>query len=489
MGKQRKACIYARVSSEKGGRDNAVSIGEQVADCTARIRANGDRLVATFIDDARYRSQFSNRMVEPSAKRPDRPGWVQMLATAGKDWDVLYSWRTDRICRGNECAGMFERVLDERRFDVVLVTQQFDRDSFGLLAGGVGGYELRNIAVRLNMGREGRVKAGKHTSRTPYGYRAVRDEAGHSTAYEVTPAGRAFFDRLAALFLDRVSLTEIGRRLGPSRAGKAWNVSSVRHFLLSDFFRGRLVYGRNRPAEHVLTNHAPAHPAAWDAATLAAIDAEWARRDRLGSQQPRRHAHEFLFRGVLRCWYCGRVMACNLSAGRYYTYHCLTRRTDSPHAANTISERKALAHVRAMLGSLTPAAIDAVLDAHQTPTRRPTSVTAVQAELDQLEAQAADLGAALERVRGISPTASQLLERELLEVTSAIAARQGDLNAASVQARELDRATLRAAMLELSANLAHLDTMPRADAARLISRSIPALHAKHGEIVLLPRLR
>src|SRR5689334_6110983 len=112
--KPRRAAIYARVSNDKGGRDKAVSIGEQIADCQKLIAERGDRLIITYIDDEQYRSEISGRKVQPSAKRPDRPDWKRMLVAAGREWDVLYAWRSDRICRGNETAGMFERVLDER---------------------------------------------------------------------------------------------------------------------------------------------------------------------------------------------------------------------------------------------------------------------------------------------------------------------------------------------------------------------------------------
>lgn len=487
MGKPRLAAIYARVSSEKQGRDNAVSIGEQLADCQKRLAENGDVLAVTYVDDTRYRSSISGRMVEPSAKRTDRPQWTAMLASAGREWTVLYSWRIDRICRGNEAAGMFERVLDERRIDVVIATQQFDRDTFGLMAGGVSSYELRNIAVRTNMGREGRVKAGKHTGRTPYGYRVVRDDAGRSVTYEVTPDGRRFFDQLAALFLERHSLREIGRRLAPSRVGKPWVVKSILHFLTSPFYRGRLLYGADRPEGQRIYNEQAAHAPAWDDATLGAIEAEIARRGNLGRHMPRQSRRVYLFRGVLRCAYCGRPLSTNggEKGGIYFYNYVCRRQPGEPHPPNGISEKKALALLRSALAELTPERVDAYLDALYAVPAYVPPVVAVQAELDQLEAKETDLAAGLERVQGIAPAVSALIERELAEVRAAIAARRADVARAAVVVAEVSRADLRAAMLDLSANLEHLDAMPRADAARLISRA-GALYLQDRRFVTPP---
>lgn len=490
--KSRRACIYARVSDDTSGRDKAVSIGEQIADCQKLLKANGDVLVATYIDDRQYRSEHTGRMVQPSGKRPDRPEWAKMLAAAGKEWQVLYAWRTDRICRGNETAGMFERVLDERRFDVVLVTQQFDRDTFALLAGGVSGYELRSINARMVMGREGRIKSGLHVGRPPQGYRALRNELGKNIGYELTPEGRAFLGELAALFLAGLPLADIGRQLGPNPAtGRAYPYSTVRLWLASPFYRGQLSYGRHRPADQIVYNEKPSqHEPAWDAVTIAAIDAELARRALAGRNRARRRVHDHLLAGVLYCGYCGKPLMKIVTdwEGRHYkNYKCNPRRRGSEACPpNHISENVAVRLLRAEWATLNEQTIDAHLEArYGRPAEPPLAVVNAQASLDQLEAEAAELEADIERA---SPAGARRLAADLAELRADIATRQKNNAARVAQAAVLERAALRQAMLECVALNAIWDTLTR-DQQREVVRHYPPVYVKHGQFApVLPAL-
>lgn len=489
--KPRRAAIYARVSTERQGRDQAVSIGEQVAQCRALIEQKHDRLTVTYIDDRRYRSEFSGRMVEPSAKRADRPEWARMLAAAGKEWDVLYAWRTDRICRGNETAGMFERILDERRIAVELVTQTFDRDTFGLLSGGVGGYELRNIAARMNMGREGRVRGGRHVGLPPFGYAVVRDERGVSINYTITPEGRAFFDELAALFLSGETYADLGRRLGARyNAGRAWSHSSMRARLASPFYRGQLVYGRRRPEGQVIYQEHAVHPAAWDAATIAALDAEIARRQQQAKRGPRRRKHTYLFTGVLVCGLCGRMLAhggythADTLDRRYVCHSTRDKGRPNWHAPNSISETAAAAQFLNWLDGLNEADIrDHIKRLRHA---QPVTLTfvSVQAQLDQLEAEREGYQRGIERVRGISEAEAALADK-LRDVERHIAALQAETAAQQAAQIEIELGALETGMLHLlhiRADLREWITTDYDRAAREIQAQVRGLRVVGGKL-------
>lgn len=482
----RQAAIYARVSDDLSGRDKAVSINEQLAACEKLLRENGDRLVATYIDDARYRSEISGQMVQPSAKRPDRPAWKQMLAAAGKDWDVLYAWRVDRICRGNETAGMFERVLDERRFEVVLATQTFDRDTFGLLAGGVSGYELRNIQARMMMGREGRVKSGLYVGRAPYGYKAVRDDLGRNIGAELTPQGRVFLAELARLFVAGETLESMARLLGPNPAtGRAWTAPTVRLWLVMPFYRGQLAYGRSRPAGQVVYNERPArHAIVWDAATIAAIDAELARRQMLGPSRHRQRTHDHLLAGVLYCANCRLPLVKHTSrkpgSPIYLSYACHRRRAASIAAGckpNHISETDAMRYLRAEWATWNEATIDAYLDSRAAPA--PLANVAALASRDQLEAEAAELEGDLAHA---SAAGARLIEARLNEVRADIAARTRITATRAAEAVAVSRATLRAAMLHLASLAAAWDSLSRPD-QRAALQGYPPIFVRGGRFV------
>lgn len=490
MPKPRRAAIYARVSSERQGRDNAVSIHEQVSQCEKLIRERGDKLVVTYIDDRMYRSEVSGRMVQPSAKRPDRLDWQRMLAAAGRDWDVLYAWRVDRICRGNETAGMFERVLDERRFAVELVTQNFDRDTFGLLAGGVGGFELRTMQARMMMGREGRVKRGLYNGRVPYGYQAVRDKLGRNVGAELTDAGRAFLTELARLFLDGLTLDEIGRRLGPNpRTGRAWTASTVRLWLTMPFYRGALTYGKRRPEGQVVYNEQPVqHAVAWDAATIAALDRELARRDMAGASRHRYRKHDHLLAGVLHCGYCGRPLvketARKTAPGEpptiYLNYGCNHKRPASVACPpNHISERDAIAQLRQEWAAWDAATIDAYLDRAAAAPAVPLSAVAAQATVDQLQAEVAELEADLTRA---SAASARLIATRLTELRADLAGREQAARAYEAEAATVTRAALRAMMLHLASLASDWDALGRED-QRAALQGYPPIFVKHGQFV------
>jgi hypothetical protein len=110
----------------------------------------------------------------------------------------------------------------------------------------------------------------------------------------------------------------------------------------------------------------------------------------------------------------------------------------------------------------------------------------LQAEIDQLEAQALDLAGALERVAGIAPAASTLIERELAGVRARMAGLAAEQAASSAQADEMERDALRAALLAMVEALPRVPAMPYDDLARLIQRNVRGLYVKNGQLAPAP---
>ena len=78
-----RAVLYARVSSENQDTSDKVSIQAQVESMTDLCKRLNWQIVETFVDNKRYiktKPPRKGRVVEPSGKWDDRPGFLAMLA-------------------------------------------------------------------------------------------------------------------------------------------------------------------------------------------------------------------------------------------------------------------------------------------------------------------------------------------------------------------------------------------------------------------------
>lgn len=154
---------------------------------------------------------------------------------------------------------------------------------------------------RYRMGMRGRVLRGLHTGKMPFGYEAIRDDAGQVTHAEFTDDIGAV-DLMTTLFLRGQPYMAIVEALNGSPwrspTGSRWWMSTVQNILNNDCYAGVVRFGELRAESELI-------PARWDAATHAAIVRERLRRSRArGYHQQRSSA----LRGVAICKRCGRPM-------------------------------------------------------------------------------------------------------------------------------------------------------------------------------------
>jgi len=491
-----RAAILARVSSEAQDR-GAVSIPEQLSLCRQRANERGWLVTRSYVDNHKYRSQVTGRMVQPSAKRVDRPGFRQMLAEAGREFDVLIAWRLDRIVRGATTTGMLEDCLDQTGITVELITQNFDRETLGIL-GAFGGMEVRGMMRRINMGWEGRARKGLHVGGQPRGYDIVRDAGGKNIGYQFDPAWRDFFDRLAELFVAGVPLAQIGRRLPPhSENGRAWRHRTLRDMLANPFYRGEIAFGRHTRKPELVIRAQAIHEPAWSPGVIAAIDREFDRRQELGRRGPRRRRWDYLFAGIARCGICGRPLAVQGGAGPKRNYHCnqplYARRGLGvvglrPHESNYISERKLLRQLAALLQGVTDESIDSILAGLiARPAAPARGIEAIQAELDQQDARLADLEVGMERISDLAPAAAELIAREIRSLAERRLqlARAYDRAATSAPPEAPSREALRERMIALR-DCGDLGKIPYLELKQVLRDNLPALWVRGGRIVPPP---
>jgi len=349
------------------------------------------------------------------------------------------------------------------------------------------------------MGKAGRRAKGLHYGgHVPHGYVALKDGGGRTVGYALDPQWRWFFDELAIRFLRREPYGRIAQSLGNSpRTGLPWSPASIRFFCLNPFYRGLIAtHWQKGEPEDIGPG---VQSAAWDDATCAAMEREAARRRQNQKHGPR--AASGLFSGIVRCGYCGRLMATNSSYKRladgtvkfYESYMCFRPKhirqgvwVGETHPNNFIPQSKLLALLQAAVAAVTPADVDAWLADLALPagaTVDPERPARLQADADALSGKLADLTLGLEGVRHASPAAAEAIIAEMRRTGQRLDALREELRTlARAQAAVPDRLAARAAMLRLRADPALFDR-PAGELRPLLQAALPAVYVRDGALV------
>lgn len=226
----KRAAIYARVSKAYRQDDDRVTIAEQLSTCEARCSELGMVVVARYVDKDRYKSK--GRLVDPSGMRKDRPGYLQMIRAArAREFDVVVTWKEDRLYRGMWGAVPFLELLDQRKdLDVVVVTGVFDR-SMAEIKAAFAKMEADNIRDRMMMGRRARLERGEAPGGTlRYGY--GRGEDGRLEIIEAEAVVvRTVFER----YLAGENNMQIRQRLNAAgvqpRRARLWSKATIQNIL------------------------------------------------------------------------------------------------------------------------------------------------------------------------------------------------------------------------------------------------------------------
>jgi DNA invertase Pin-like site-specific DNA recombinase len=300
-----RAAILARVSSAEQGRDEKVSIPNQIAACRAEIRRRcwieyGDPDTGEpFIDIC-------------SGAILDRPKLGKILAAAAQGRiQAVVALRTDRVARDTLELLLLERELrDQYRIQLVLVEFPVDLgDPQGRAAFQMQGVwaELERSLIRKRTldGKRGSVAQGGWTGgEPPYGFQVVHTITGRHTdkrlehAPDEVEAIRAMVELLLAEALpEPQTLSRIADWLNAHdhqpRKAPRWTSSMVRWTLTRRTLLGELVFakaqgGRNERKQRngkQRTHHASGQhgepivieiPAILDPATFEAVQAQLA---------------------------------------------------------------------------------------------------------------------------------------------------------------------------------------------------------------------
>jgi site-specific DNA recombinase len=352
------AAIYARVSTDRQGRDQ--TIDSQLSALRDWVSARGHRLRPehVFTDEGH------------SGSRLDRPG-LDRLRDAARDgeFDVLAVLSPDRLARKYAYQVLLLEEFRKDGCDVAFIQRPISDDPHDQLLlqiqGAIAEYERALLGDRFRRGKLQKARAGAWVSgRAPYGYRHVPagdGVLGHLAIDEVeAELVRALYRWLID---ERMTVRQILKRLaeGPwrPRCGRRLWSSAVVHRILADPVYTGTAYAnrhetipaarpgsrggrpgarngrRPRPREEWI---AIPVPAIIDEPTRLAALAQLERNAALSFRNNTRN--DYLLRCLLTCRTCGLAMFGTMRRGgagkprhRYYQCRgkdCVTRDPDRP---------------------------------------------------------------------------------------------------------------------------------------------------------------
>jgi site-specific DNA recombinase len=147
----------------------------QKQDIQDYCQQKGYNLIGFYEDIQKYKA--GSRMVEPSARRSDRPQWLKMIADAKNGrFEEIIGWRSDRLYRGvNKALLALSELITENNVAVELVKETFNISYAPVIAWATG-LELEAKHDRLVMGMTGRFQRNKiWIANPPYGYDYIKE--------------------------------------------------------------------------------------------------------------------------------------------------------------------------------------------------------------------------------------------------------------------------------------------------------------------------
>ena len=341
-----KAAIYARVSTDKQGRDQTVDSQLEALRRWATSHGHELKDEHVYIDEG-Y-----------SGARLDRPALDRLRDAAREgEFDVLGVYSPDRLARRYAYQVLLLEELRKAACEVEFVERPISDDPHDQLLlqiqGAIAEYERAVLGERFRRGKLQKARAGHWIAgQAPYGYRYVANRDGVPGHLEIEEAEAEVVRMLYRWLVDeRMTVRQILKRLaaGPwrPRNGKRLWSNSVVHRVLSDPLYSGTAYAnrhvlvaprrprtagpragqptcrKDRPREEWI---AIPVPAIVDAITYQDASEQLARNSALSFRNNTRN--DYLLRCLLTCRTCGLAMCGVTTSGargrrqhRYYMCH------------------------------------------------------------------------------------------------------------------------------------------------------------------------
>ncbi len=315
-----RVCIYTRISTDEENQPTSLHSQRERLEAFCKAQESW-RIVAHKQDQA-------------TGTKLDRPGLQAALDLARSgSIDMLLVYRVDRLSRKVRQLAQLTDELDT--LDVVLksATEPFDT---GAAAGRMmlqmlavfAEFEHATIVDRISAGIERRAKEGRwFGGRPPFGYTFSSEERVLIPDPVKAPVVRHVFDLYARKRLGTRTIAQQLRDEGAPAPSAGWGHPGVHWIINNPTYVGKIRW-RDKVFDGV-------HEPLIDEFTFAKAQAIM--RERGEHAKRRGNASDFLLSGLLRCGRCGKAyigMSANGNGGRYHYYACSGRQKYGPKACD-----------------------------------------------------------------------------------------------------------------------------------------------------------
>jgi site-specific DNA recombinase len=313
-----RVCIYTRISTDEENQPTSLHSQRERLEAFCRAQ-EGWRIVAHKQDQA-------------TGTKLDRPGLQAALDLARSGAiDMLLVYRVDRLSRKVRQLAQLAEELDTLKVVLRSATEPFDTGSAAgrmmlQMLAVFAEFEHATIVDRISAGIERRAKEGRwFGGRPPFGYRFSNEERVLVPDPVKAPIVRRVFDLYARKRLGTRTIAQLLDDEGAPAPSAGWGHPGVHWIINNPTYVGKIRW-RDKVFDGI-------HEPLVDEFTFAKAQAILAER---GEHAKRRgNASDFLLSGLLRCGKCGKAyigMSANGNGGRYHYYACTGRQKYGPKA-------------------------------------------------------------------------------------------------------------------------------------------------------------
>jgi site-specific DNA recombinase len=313
-----RVCIYTRISTDEENQPTSLHSQRERLEAFCKAQ-EGWRIVAHKQDQA-------------TGTKLDRPGLQAALDLARSGAvDMLLVYRVDRLSRKVRQLAQLTEELDALNVVLKSATEPFDTGSAAgrmmlQMLAVFAEFEHATIVDRISAGIERRAKEGRwFGGRPPFGYTFSSEERVLTPDPVKAPVVRQVFDMYARKRLGTKTIAQQLRDDGAPAPSAGWGHPAVHWIINNPTYVGKIRW-RDKVFDGV-------HEPLVDEFTFAKAQAIMCER---GEHAKRRgNASDFLLSGLLRCGKCGKAyigMSANGNGGRYHYYACTGRQKYGPKA-------------------------------------------------------------------------------------------------------------------------------------------------------------
>ena len=315
-----RVCIYTRISTDEENQPTSLHSQRERLEAFCKAQ-EGWRIVAHKQDQA-------------TGTKLDRPGLQAALDLARSgSIDLLLVYRVDRLSRKVRQLAQLTEELDALNVVLKSATEPFDT---GAAAGRMmlqmlavfAEFEHATIVDRISAGIERRAKEGRwFGGRPPFGYTFSSEERVLVPDPVKAPVVRQVFDLYARKRLGTPAIAQQLRDEGAPAPSAGWGHRAVHWIVNNPTYVGKIRW-RDKVFDGV-------HEPLIDEFTFAKAQAIM--RERGEHAKRRGNASDFILSGLLRCGKCGKSyigMSANGNGGRYHYYACSGRQKYGPKACD-----------------------------------------------------------------------------------------------------------------------------------------------------------